>query len=66
MDVQLLTGLSVAAGLIAASVSIACLIRIEDLHRDLRTYGPRSRQRKGLLRGRGKVLHLHGEPPPHR
>ncbi|HWI50935.1 MAG TPA: hypothetical protein VNT01_02175 [Symbiobacteriaceae bacterium] len=63
MDLKLLVGLSLAAALIAACVSVACLVRIEDLHRDFRSGRPGGKRREGALRGRGKVLHLNGDPP---
>lgn len=61
MDLRLLTALALGAAVVAAGVSIACLIRIEDLHRLGPGGWPRRRRRNGL-KGQGKVVHLPGDP----
>ncbi|HYF94228.1 MAG TPA: hypothetical protein VD969_18580 [Symbiobacteriaceae bacterium] len=66
MDLQLIAGLSLGAAVIAAAVSIACLVRIEDLHQQWGTVRPRGGRRPGALRGRGKIVPLRHDPPPRR
>lgn len=66
MELPLLAGLSVVGAFIAAGISIATLVRVEDLHRELRYGRAMGRQKSGVLRGRGKVLRLYDDQPPRR
>jgi hypothetical protein len=60
LDLRVLVTLCLIAAIVAAGAGIACLLRLDELERNLQTPPRPRRRQQGGLRGWGRVLPLPG------